>query len=611
MPQSFADEFKSIPMSPGLAQSLERAHRFASEQGHRQVSLEHLLLAFTEDPEATVILQAANVDLMRLTADVSGYLGRLTEEARVSGAAEPRPDPELLRVLQAAASAAQQSRRRQIDGAIVLAAMVGDGRSPAAGLLKALGMTFEEAIRALQRANTQARAKVAPPKPAPPVSPADAPPSPGSSVPSPATVLADANFETGLRKGDAGPMPAAIAQPPSPVGDEYLAAARARIQKRASAGPEPGEFVEDGLTTQSAGTDASPEEQVPKIAPAAPADAVAEGSDARALTADLQPPVAGEASLKPSNSDVAPVGSQPPADSPSTVGEPAWTPRAEPRPAVSADTAAKPSAGVSARVPPRGPQPGEGPQRPPLPVRPAPAGYAPGAAPNRPVPRAPWPEGADRGGPAGRPVSNGSLPQDVAFGLPSPRIAGAPGERGGPLIESVPRRMRANAQSLAEVRISREKIDALIVALSGRGAASTRPDAFVMRALSVRLRAPNGGFWIEPLSPETVWVERSPALIHDEFAIWRWAVMPNKRGSRRLLLTVSVRTIGHDGLASETAPPDRVIDVGVRGNYARAAGRLIFWGGAIFAGAVLGRYSDEIWATSLLAFRKLMVAVGG
>ena len=62
-------------------------------------------------------------------------------------------------MLQAAASAAQQSRRKQIDGAIVLAAIVGDGKSPAAGLLKALGMTFEEAIRALQRANTKARLK--------------------------------------------------------------------------------------------------------------------------------------------------------------------------------------------------------------------------------------------------------------------------------------------------------------------------------------------------------------------------------------------------------------------------------------------------------------------
>ena len=45
--------------------------------------------------------------------------------------------------------------------AIVLAAIVGDGKSAAAGLLKGLGLTFEGAIRALQRANAEARVKAA------------------------------------------------------------------------------------------------------------------------------------------------------------------------------------------------------------------------------------------------------------------------------------------------------------------------------------------------------------------------------------------------------------------------------------------------------------------
>jgi ATP-dependent Clp protease ATP-binding subunit ClpA len=147
MPQSFAEHLKSFPLSPNLGQSLERAHGFAREQSHKLVTLEHLLLALTEDPEAVIIMQSANVDLARLTTNVSDHLGRLMEDMRADGAVEPRPDPELLRVLQAAATAALQSRRRQIDGAIVLAAVVGDGKSPAAGMLKALGMTFEEAIR--------------------------------------------------------------------------------------------------------------------------------------------------------------------------------------------------------------------------------------------------------------------------------------------------------------------------------------------------------------------------------------------------------------------------------------------------------------------------------
>ena len=63
MPQSFAEQLRSIPMSPNLGQSLERAHRCARDQSHRLVTLEHLLLALTEDAEAALILQAANVDL--------------------------------------------------------------------------------------------------------------------------------------------------------------------------------------------------------------------------------------------------------------------------------------------------------------------------------------------------------------------------------------------------------------------------------------------------------------------------------------------------------------------------------------------------------------------
>ena len=54
MPQSFAEQLRSIPMSPNLGQSLERAHRSARDQSHRLVTLEHLLLALTEDTEAAV-----------------------------------------------------------------------------------------------------------------------------------------------------------------------------------------------------------------------------------------------------------------------------------------------------------------------------------------------------------------------------------------------------------------------------------------------------------------------------------------------------------------------------------------------------------------------------
>jgi len=114
--------------SASLEIVLAIAYREAVSRRHAYVTLEHLLLAFTEDTDASAVLQASSVDLVRLGTDVSGYLGRLLEDMRAENGAEPATDPELLRVLHAAVQAAQQSRRRQIDGAIVLAAVVGDGK---------------------------------------------------------------------------------------------------------------------------------------------------------------------------------------------------------------------------------------------------------------------------------------------------------------------------------------------------------------------------------------------------------------------------------------------------------------------------------------------------
>ena len=65
--------------------------------------------------------------------------------------------PDMRRILEAAAAAARGGRRREINGAIVLAAIVGDGKSAAAQMLQRLGLTFEGAIRALQSKPAPAR----------------------------------------------------------------------------------------------------------------------------------------------------------------------------------------------------------------------------------------------------------------------------------------------------------------------------------------------------------------------------------------------------------------------------------------------------------------------
>jgi hypothetical protein len=157
------------------------------------------------------------------------------------------------------------------------------------------------------------------------------------------------------------------------------------------------------------------------------------------------------------------------------------------------------------------------------------------------------------------------------------------------------------------VRVSRDKIDGLIMLLLGQRGGPMRPDAFLMRALTVRLVAPDGGFWIETGSQETQWFEATASGVQqDDYATWRWTVVPQRRGRHRLLLVVSARTVGRDGLAAETSPPDRVIEVTVKGD---AGQRLLRWMrvlALLVAGALIGRFGTEFWAMGATALRRLL-----
>lgn len=157
----FAEDLKRIPMSQGLGTTLARAADYARAQQHGEVALEHLLLALTEDDDAIQVLSASHVDLSLLKADVSMFLGGF-DSAADAGLAPVRLAVDLKRILEASAAAASRGRRQEINGAIVLAAIVGDGKSSAAHMLRAQGLTFEEAIKALQRALAAPAAPSAP-----------------------------------------------------------------------------------------------------------------------------------------------------------------------------------------------------------------------------------------------------------------------------------------------------------------------------------------------------------------------------------------------------------------------------------------------------------------
>lgn len=161
----------------------------------------------------------------------------------------------------------------------------------------------------------------------------------------------------------------------------------------------------------------------------------------------------------------------------------------------------------------------------------------------------------------------------------------------GQLIENVPRSMRVGVPEIVEVRIARSDLQNVAIGMEGRGA-PVRHDLVITRAMSVKLRAPEGGMWIETASPETQWIESRPGLMTDDFATWRWTVLPERRGRTRLQLVAAARTVGADGLAAETALPDQVIEVKVSVNYGRLVKTWAGWAVAAVIGGALAKFGD-------------------
>jgi hypothetical protein len=603
-----AADFSQIPMSPDLGATLQRGSEFAAATGATDVTLEHLLAALCDDPDAIAVLDASNVNAAGLRTDVASQFlqdaGNPAEVATTLGISQ-----DVRRILEAAAAAARGSRRRDINGAIVLAAIVGDARSMAAEILQAHGLTFDGAIRALQSA--------------------------------------------------LAPLPAAQPRPQQPPADDVLARARERVQSRSApslrdimkeaprAVPQPPASVHDVAGAEGSAIPPPPTDTEPSApVPASPLTPLP------SLDVDLPSSRGVEiADDKPTPSHGAPKRQDAP--------EPAFRPMENPRPTQTPGPARsddRPTGAVPLPQPPSEPSLSF-PSRPmhPSPDRGAPGGahqYSPSgtrggpgagsAAPNprqfpgdfpRPRPsgglpppippppgsmsagppgarvRAPGPMSAPvpmapPGSPAGDPASRPDIHMDQSFpGARAPqqrpqpsqaksagrkRSKGAKAET-GQLAENIPRAMRVGKTERVEVRIAKASVKALSEGLEGGGAA-WQHQVTVTKAMAVRMRAPEGGFFIETASPETQWIENNIGYASDDFASWRFLITPQSRGWSRLQIIVSARTVGADGMAAETALPDQVVEVKVRRNLKRTFARVLGWTVAAIVGGALATF---------------------
>ncbi|MFL6862924.1 MAG: Clp protease N-terminal domain-containing protein, partial [Allosphingosinicella sp.] len=129
-----------------LEQTLHTALAEASGRRHEYATLEHLLLALTDDSHASKVMIACGVDLRELKDAVKAYLDNELEALKVDGHTDPSPTSGFQRVVQRAILHVQSSGRDEVTGANVLVALFSERESYAVYFLQQQDMSRLDAV---------------------------------------------------------------------------------------------------------------------------------------------------------------------------------------------------------------------------------------------------------------------------------------------------------------------------------------------------------------------------------------------------------------------------------------------------------------------------------
>ena len=132
--------------SRGLEKALHSAMNLARERGHEFATLEHLLLALTEDRDTVAVLTGCDVDIEALKADLEEFIDEELDSLVVPTGQDARPTAAFQRVIQRAVIHVQSSGREEVTGANVLVAIFAERESHAAYFLEQQDMTRLDAV---------------------------------------------------------------------------------------------------------------------------------------------------------------------------------------------------------------------------------------------------------------------------------------------------------------------------------------------------------------------------------------------------------------------------------------------------------------------------------
>ena len=563
-----------LPQSAYLSLSMKRAISAAEQRSHRYVTLEHLLYALLDDPAATEIFEGIGADLPSIRAEIAETVNGDLATLYTPGDFDLRASYKVERVLQTASDDANRLNCDEVDAAFVIAALSRESDSKASDVLKRNGFSYSKAVTWLyaNRGMSPAARAARTPKPA-------------TNTPSARTV----------------PEPAA--EPENKAAPERERANNvAKLEEQAPTGGHPASSPDAGHVSEAVPLSVDMIEEEPLELN----HEIAEEDAEPVSSLPVQPnfgetrqsesekwgsrsvPGRDTVERRPLDKEEANTGAHPAlARGPSTGTSPRLSPPA--RRHTSEIYRGGFENGSAARAIEQRTEPSVPPSRRIDEMRLGRGAATPWTEHQTPAPSPP---------PAS-PSPSKQQKRKAKSSRPKPKHApGAEREKGrarrksrpedvlaGRLMENIPRQMRAEISERIEVRISREETHMLSRGMEGR-AAPVRHDIMVTQTMSVALRAPDGGFTIEPLTPETQWIFDRPDDA-ETYGRWRWMITPHQSGERRLQLIVAARSIGQNGLIGDTALPDQIVTVRIKTNYRRGFARGLKWIAAMVAGGVL------------------------
>jgi hypothetical protein len=140
--------------STELEVTLQRALGYGDARKHQYTTLEHLLLALTDDANASKVMRACGVDIVVLQKSLTDYIDNELRTIVVETGAPPggsRPTAAFQRVMQRAVSHAEQMGRHEVTGDSMMVVIFAERISPAVRRLYSQNMTAQDAASFVER----------------------------------------------------------------------------------------------------------------------------------------------------------------------------------------------------------------------------------------------------------------------------------------------------------------------------------------------------------------------------------------------------------------------------------------------------------------------------